>query len=104
MKELEEEVHPWMFILVSILCLATARCHGQGSVHITFDGYPFLKPGTAAFVQQYSEGGVWFRPLGLIAPGNGFVRRASSPSSGWPDSGTAYVQAGFGGSPAFRFA
>lgn len=78
-------------------------CLGQGTLHITFDGPPLQPPGTATFVQQYYESTMWFRPLGEVGPGNGFVRRGASPSTGWPDNGTAYLQAGLGDSLKFSF-
>ncbi len=46
---------------------------------------------------------MWFRPLGVIGPGNGFVRRGSSPSVEWPDNGTTYIQASGGDSLTFSF-
>ena len=78
-------------------------CRGQGTLHITFDGPPLQPPGTSYFVQQYFEAGMWFRPLGVVGPGNGFGRRGANPSTGWPDNGTAYLQAGLGDSLMFSF-
>ncbi len=70
-------------------------------MRIGFEGPPVQPPGTAYFVQQYSESGFWFRPLGVVGPGNGFIRRAALPSSGWPVNGTTYLQASMGDSLVF---
>jgi hypothetical protein len=78
-------------------------CLGQGTINITFDGTPLQRPGTATFVQQYYESSMWFRPLGVVGPGNGFVRRSANPSPGWPDNGTAYLQASLEDSLMFSF-
>ena len=82
-----------------LLCLCTV--HAQGTFErltVTFDGPPLQPPGTAYLVQSYEELGVWFTP----APGtDGFVRRGSNPTTGWPDDGTAYVQSIMGGSLMF---
>lgn len=82
--------------LCGLLALA-ADGNAQGTV--TFDGPPLIPPGSARVVQSYSESGVWFAPI----PGtDGFGRRGSNPPlAGWPDNGTAYVQAGLGDSLMF---
>ncbi len=88
------------------LILALALAGGtsvlaQGTfTRITFEGPPVQPPGSAYFVQQYYEAGVWFRPLGVVGPGNGFVR-ARGGDPGWPDNGTAYLLAGAGDSLMF---
>ena len=46
---------------------------------------------------------MWFRPLGIIEPGNGFGRIGSSPDSRRPDNGSAYLQALLGDSLVFSF-
>jgi hypothetical protein len=91
------------FPFALMLGLADMQSQGQSTVHIRFEGPPPQAPGTAAFVQQYYESNMWFRPLGIVGPGNGFVRRGSSPREGWPDSGTAYVLASLGDSLMFSF-
>lgn len=74
------------------------QAHGQGTLQITFDGPPVPLPGTSAAVQAYGESGVWFLPI----PGSiSFGRRGSNPRDGWPDNGSAYVQAGLGDSLMF---
>jgi len=85
------------------LLSATAQCHAQGSFQITFDGDPVQPPGTSYFVQQYFESGAWFRPLGVIGPGNGFSRRGGGSPSFIPDNGTAYIATAFGDSLQFSF-
>ncbi len=81
---------------------AMAQCLGQGTLHITFDGYPFQPPGTGAFVQQYFESGMWFRPLGIVGPGNGFIRNGGGRVNS-PENGTAYLQGSLGDSLVFSF-
>lgn len=79
------------------------HCSGQGTLQITFDYGPDLPmAGQAFFVQEYYEGGMWFRPLGVIEPGNGFVRRGGGKSF-YPENGTAYLQASLGDSLQFSF-
>ena len=84
------------------LFCATARCLAQETLTITFDGAPFQPPGTSFFVQQYFESGMWFRPLGVVGPGNGFSRTGGGISF-FPENGTAYVQGAFGDSLSFSF-
>jgi hypothetical protein len=76
-----------------------ARCNGQGTLRFPFDGQA---PSTAVFIQQYFESGMWFRPLGVVEPGNGFVRRGGSNSL-YPENGSAYLQASLGDSLMFSF-
>jgi len=91
------------FLCALIVGFANTQSAGQGTLHMSFGGPPPQAPGTAAYVQQYYEANMWFRPLGFVGPGNGFVRRGSSPREGWPDGGTAYVQASLGDSLMFSF-
>ena len=81
------------------LFCATAQCLAQETLQITFDGQP---PGTGAFVQQYYEANMWFRPLGIVGPGNGFVRQGGAFFLA-PENGTAYLQAALGNSLVFSF-
>jgi PEP-CTERM motif len=91
-------------ILVGCLCVSAAS-QGQGTFTISFDGPPVLAPGTATLATNYSESGMSFTPIHPNNWDEAFARRAGSPSSGWPDNGTAYLQAL--GAPAstlmFRF-
>jgi hypothetical protein len=74
----------------------------QGTLQITFDGNPPQPPGTSIYVQQYFESGLWFRPLGVVGPGNGFShRRGGGQLPFYPDNGTAYLAAALGDSLAF---
>jgi hypothetical protein len=86
--------HRRIFTALAALWLSLTLASGQGtfqSLTITFDGPPVVSPGTAKIVGSYQEQGTWFVPI----PGTvGFVRRGSNPTPGWPDNGTAYVQAG----------
>ena len=91
-----------MLVSLAYFCVATQGL-GQSPVQITFDGFPVQPPGTAAFVQQYYEAGMWFRPLGIVGPGNGFVRVGAQPVPGRPDNGTGYLQATLGDSLLFSF-
>ena len=80
--------------------LVVLQCYAQGTVHITFDGPPMQPPGTAYYIQQYSEGGILFTPM---AWSEGFGRRGENPRDGWPDNGSAYLQASLGDSLQFVF-
>jgi hypothetical protein len=82
---------------------AIAQGLAQETHQITFDGVPFQPPGSASFVQQYYEADMWFRPLGVVGPGNGFVRVGAQPVPGRPDNGTSYLQAALGNSLVFSF-
>jgi hypothetical protein len=84
------------------LCCATAQSLAQETLQITFDGAPFQPPGTSYFVQQYFESGMWFRPLGVVGPGNGFSRTGGGISF-FPENGTAYIAGAFGDSLVFSF-
>ena len=87
--------------LIALGCfLLSARCDAQGTLKMTFEGQP---SGTAYFVQQYFESGMWFRPLGVVGPGNGFGRRGDNGPSFFPDNGTDYLQAGAGDTLMFSF-
>src|SRR6266487_1624983 len=88
--------------LLGLSC-ATAQCIAQEPLLITFDGAPFQPPGTSYFVQQYFESGMWFRPLGLVGPGNGFSRRGGGSPSFIAENGTAYIAAALGDSLHFSF-
>src|SRR6266540_3288904 len=80
--------------------LHSISCEGQERIHITFEGPPVQRPGTAALVLRYDEAGMMFTPIS----GNvGFVRAGSSPTSFRPDNGSAYLQAGLGSTLMFRF-
>jgi hypothetical protein len=88
----------WLIALVSFFF--STRCQAQGILKMTFEGQP---AGTGVFVQQYFESGMWFRPLGMVGPGNGFIRNGGGTLSGFPDNGTAYLQASGGDSLVFSF-
>ena len=90
-----------MLVSLSWLCIA-AQGLAQAPLQITFDGFPVQAPGTGAFVQQYYEAGMWFRPLGVVGPGNGFVRQGGAFALA-PENGSAYLQAGLGNSLMFSF-
>ena len=78
--------------LIAFFCFD--HSFGQGTLRFTFDGQP---AGTAVYIQQYYESGMWFRPLGVVGPGNGFVRQGGSYSL-YPENGSTYLQAGLGDS------
>ena len=91
----------WLGAL-GLFCV-TAQSLGQETLHITFDGPPLQPPGTASYVQQYYEAGMWFRPSGMVGPGNGFDRIGAQPTPARPDNGTAYLRAALGDSLVFSF-
>lgn len=80
-------------------------CLGQGTLQIGFDAPPLQRPGTSYFVQQYFESGMWFRPWGVVEPGNGFShRRGGGQLAGVvPDNGTSYLAFLLGDSLKFSF-
>ena len=45
---------------------------------------------------------MWFRPLGVVEPGNGFIRQGGSFSI-YPENGTPYIQTALGDSLVFSF-
>jgi hypothetical protein len=74
--------------------LALAQCCAQGTfTRITFDGPPAQPRGTQYFVEQYYEGGMSFTPIDPNAPRAGFTRNGGG-ISGYPENGSAYLQAG----------
>ena len=90
--------------IVAALFLTLSTCHGQGTLQFNFDGPPLLSQGTGIFVQQYFESGMWFRPLGVVGPGNGFDRRRGGGAVTFiPDDGTAYLATALGDSLVFSF-
>ena len=94
-----------IILLAAILAglrVASIHCEAQEPIHIGFEGPPPQPPGTSFFVQQYFESGMWFRPLGVIGPGNGFGRTGGGIAA-LPENGTAYLQALLGDSLQFSF-
>ena len=91
----------WPCIVLAVLG-AIVHCQGQGTVLITFDGPPLQPRGTAYYVQQYYEAGIWCRPLGVVGPGNGFGRVGGGLTP-LPENGSAYLDALVGDSLAFSF-
>jgi hypothetical protein len=90
-----------------LLCLltfvsATSPSWSQGRTQITFDGPPQLPPNSGIYIQQYSEAGVWCRPIGTVGPGNGFELNSGGDAL-WPENGTTYAQAALGDSLIFSF-
>jgi len=92
--------HSWSarIACVTLVGFACIECFGQGNLHpllITFDGQT---PGTQVSVQQYGESGMLFtqyRTVGTnVFPSPfGFARNGGG-ISGYPENGTAYLQAG----------
>jgi len=88
-------------LVISKLFLSLCS-NGQGTLQITFDGTPFQPLGTQYGVTNYSEAGMTFTPLGPLVPGNQFTRNGGG-IPGYPDNGTAYLQAGGADSLTFKF-
>ena len=82
-------------LLLSV-CVASAQGTFQ-RLAVTFDGPPLQRRGTGAIVQQYSESGVWFVPI----PGSDGFTRMGGGIAGFPDNGSAYLQASLGDSLMF---
>ena len=81
---------------VSALFLSLLAASAQGTFTVSFDGPPVQRPGTQYIVSYYHELGVWFLPI----PGTDFTRNGGS-ILGYPDNGTAYLQAMLGQSLRF---
>lgn len=86
----------------ALIIACCCRTGFSQTLSITFDGAPLQPPGTSYFVEQYFESGMWFRPLGVVGPGNGFGRTGGGISF-LPENGTAYLQALLGDSLTFSF-
>jgi hypothetical protein len=103
-------LHPPGDLLVKacVACVAGAACFclplhlgAQGTFEqlITFDGPPVQRPGTQYGVGYYHEAGVWFTPIPGV--GTDSFTRNGGGISGYPDNGTAYLQAMLGDSLRF---
>jgi hypothetical protein len=79
------------------LLLSVLAASAQGTFTVTFDGPPAQPPGTQYLVQSYHESGVWFLPI----PGTDGFARNGGGITGYPDNGTAYLQATLGDSLRF---
>ena len=85
---------PWVQLVALGPFFALVQCFGQGTfTQIAFDGPPPQPPGTQYIVQRYDEAGMSFTPIDPNAPFAGFARNGGG-ISGFPENGTAYVQAG----------
>lgn len=80
---------------ISIVPLAQA----QGTIQITFDGPPFISPGTAIAVTNYEESDMSFSPI----PGSPRFGRVGPGGSSDPQDGTAFLKAALGYSLRFSF-
>ena len=89
-----------LWLIALALFVSMSNCAAQGTLKMTFEGQA---SGTAVYMQQYFESGMWFRPLGVVGPGNGFVQRGDGVRPFFPDNGTGYLQAGLGDSLMFSF-
>jgi hypothetical protein len=83
--------------LLALLILSARHAGAQGTVHVSFEGPPVQQRGTGKVVQQYGEAGVWFAP---IVGSDGFTRMGGG-ILGYPENGTAYLQASLGDSLSF---
>jgi hypothetical protein len=85
-------------VVVFSFTFVATNCFGQGTLTITFNGYP--RAGAGVYIPYYTESGMLFEPI----PGSdGFARRNGTGTSLWPDNGTAYLQATLGDSLSFGF-
>ena len=86
---------PNILVVISALLLSLRVAEAQGtfqSLTITFDGLPLQPTGTQYGVTQYYEAGMSFTPIDPNAPWASFVRNGGG-ISGFPENGTAYLQA-----------
>ncbi len=92
-----------MMLSISLAALyVTLRSNAQGTFHITFDGPPPQPPGTQYGTLRYDEAGVSFTPINPTNWGNAFARNGGG-ILGFPENGTAYLQAGLGTTLMFSF-
>jgi hypothetical protein len=87
-------------MVISALLLSVRAASAQGtfqSLTVTFDGPPRVPPTSNIEVQSYQESGAWF---GAIPGTDGFGRNGGG-ILGYPDNGTAYLQASLGDSLRF---
>jgi hypothetical protein len=69
--------------------------HGQGTLEyrVTFDGPPYIAPGTGKVVTSYSEQGTYFQPIGGAGTDNKFGR-AGGGVAYLPENYSAYLLMG----------
>ncbi|HMP83902.1 MAG TPA: hypothetical protein PKA41_14480 [Verrucomicrobiota bacterium] len=97
-------LHTTFYVVVLAAAFSAVQSLGQGSLSITFDGPPFApSAGQSFLVQEYYEADVWFRPIGPVEPGVGFVRTKGGGQFSVPDNSSAYLQALGGDSLQFSF-
>ncbi len=79
-----------LLVLLWVLAVASKDASAQGTMSwtATFDGYPFVPRGTGISIQEYSEGGMWFRNSGAASTS---LVRSGGGVSGFPENGTAYL-------------
>jgi hypothetical protein len=90
------------FVCAFVGLVLIESADGQGNLTIGFEGPPTIPSGSGAYVGEYSESGMWFRPIGIVEPGNGFIRQGGGFAS-YPENGTTYLQTSFGDSLTFSF-
>lgn len=83
--------------LLALLCVV-ARCPGQGTMTIGFEGPPTVPPGTASIINQYSESGMrfWYPS----DPYSGLVL-VNGTYAGSPNNGTTHLETYAGSYVAF---
>src|ERR1051325_9008492 len=86
-------------LLLAFVSLAI-RTLGQGTMQVTFEGPPFLAPGTGVVETNYYEAGMSFRPV----PGSfGFSRWGPPTDPRDPNNGTSFIRGALGDSLTFAF-
>jgi hypothetical protein len=84
-------------VYVAIICFACFQSSGQGTLQITFDGPPVQASGTGRLVTNYVESRMFFTQRCAngtnVSPITQFTRNGGG-ISGYPDDGTAFLQAG----------
>src|SRR5689334_22355962 len=94
---LSRRCRTWLYAALTAF-FVLPQAHGQGTVHVTFDGPPPQPPGTSIVTYRYDEAGMSFTPIAQT----GFGRQGGGVS-GYPDNGTAYLQAFFQSTLRFSF-
>jgi hypothetical protein len=91
---MKTNLNPLVTITILLFFCALTRCLGQGTLQITFDGPPVLPPNAQFAVTNYNESGVSFRSISQSTPAQ--FTRNNTADSGYPDDGSAYLQANGG--------
>lgn len=101
-----------VYLTFLVILSVQAKCHGQGTLQITFDGPPAQPPDSQYAKTNYYESGMLFTGIAytngpLVYPGTfgriGAASETNSPISIYPYDGSDYLDASLGDSLMFSF-